>query len=68
MGTSFKRFLLKPKYLQYQRDNCNTVFCICYIHLLLKVAVLSDQIESATDKIGDMEKLLDDKKEVSCMF
>ena len=26
--------------------------------------MLSDQIESATDKIGDMEKLLDDKKEV----
>ena len=28
------------------------------------MAVLSDQIESATDKINDMEKLLDDKKEV----
>ena len=28
------------------------------------MAVLSDQIESATDKITDMEKLLDDKKEV----
>ena len=26
--------------------------------------MLSDQIESATDKITDMEKLLDDKKEV----
>ena len=25
---------------------------------------MSDQIESATDKINDMEKLLDDKKEV----
>merc|ERR1719266_2463813 len=32
--------------------------------LQLQVAVLSDQIESATDKVGDMEKLLDDKKEV----
>ena len=31
---------------------------------LIQVAVLSDQIESASDKIGDMEKLLDDKKEV----
>ena len=30
----------------------------------LQVAVLSDQIDSATDKINDMEKLLDDKKEV----
>ena len=27
--------------------------------------MLSDQIESATEKVGDMEKLLDDKKEVS---
>ena len=32
--------------------------------LSIKVAVLSDQIESANDKIGDMEKLLEDKKEV----
>ena len=29
-----------------------------------QVALLSDQIESQTDKIGDLEKILDDKKDV----
>ena len=34
------------------------------VDVYAQVAVLSDQIDSATDKINDMEKLLDDKKEV----
>jgi hypothetical protein len=29
-----------------------------------KVAVLSDQIENQTEKITDLERILDDKKEV----
>lgn len=32
--------------------------------LKLQVVVLSDQIDSQSEKIGDLEKLLDDKKEV----
>ena len=31
---------------------------------LLQVALLSDQIEAQTDKITDLEKILDDKKDV----
>ncbi len=33
-------------------------------HFWRKVAVLSDQIENQTEKITDLERILDDKKEV----
>ena len=34
------------------------------LDIYLQVAVMSDQLETQTDKISDLERMLDDKKEL----
>ncbi len=41
----------------------DSVFFVWFL-FCRKVAVLSDQIENQTEKITDLERILDDKKEV----
>ena len=47
-------------YLFWQHLN---MYIVCII-ICCQVVVLSDQVDSQCEKIGDLEKLLDDKKEV----
>ena len=53
--------------LSYQNGLFFCVLAHCTIskkNFLLQVVVLSDQVDTQCEKIGDLEKLLDDKKEV----